>query len=204
MARALCPAHMIWPRICSRARRNDLISPSCSAGSFGSGLKSGLLDVGFHYGGRFPPHFFRRGATQELKISGPDDTKIKGSGRWMGMVSRAYEDTQMTDALKISRLVAPASLSDSEGDPDTPANKAFAGSIRKRLKPFPARDPNHRPSILTVGTGLRGCSISREALLAGIYKSYCYPEGIPRVNIPAAPLTSVGSCVWGDLYPMIR
>ena len=52
------------------------------------------------------------------------------------------------------------------------------------------------PSILTVGTGFRGCSISRGALQRGIYKVYSAPEGIPRVNIPADPLTSFGSGVW--------
>ena len=83
----------------------------------------------------------------------------------------------MTDALKISRLIAAASLSDSEDDPDAPANLAFAGSIRKRLKPFPAKELNSRPSILKVGTRFRGCSISREAPRIGIYKTYSYPAG---------------------------
>ena len=52
---------------------------------------------------------------------------------------RAYEDTQLTDALRISHLVATASLSDSEDDPDAPTDVAFVESIRKRLRPLPAR-----------------------------------------------------------------
>ena len=175
MARALCPIHRVWPRICSRVRTDDLIPPSFADGSFSSKLKSSLLDVGFRYGDRFSPHCFRRGATQELKTSGADDTHIKGAGCWRGLGFRDYADTQMAHAPKISRLVAATSLSDSEDDPDAPANLAVAESIRKRLNPLPAKEINHRPSILTAGTGFRGCSISREALRIGIYKAYSYP-----------------------------
>ena len=130
MSRALCPVRQIWPRISSRTRAGDLISLSFSAGRFGSKLKPTLLEVGFRYGGRFPPHCFRRGATQEIKTSCSGDTQIKGAGCWRGMGFRAYADTQMTDALKISRLVDTAALSDSEDDPDTPSNIAFAESPR--------------------------------------------------------------------------
>ena len=61
MEGALCPVRRIWPRICSRVRMGDLISPSFSDGSFSSKLKSSLIDVGFHYGARFSPHCFRTG-----------------------------------------------------------------------------------------------------------------------------------------------
>ena len=83
---------------------------------------------------------FRRVGTQELKVDGADDTKIKGAGCWRVMGFRAYADTQLTDALKISRLVAKATISDNEDDPDAPANAAFVESLRKRLRPFPARE----------------------------------------------------------------
>ena len=88
----------------------------------------------------------------------------------------------MTGALKISRLAALTSLSGSEGDPDAPANLAFAESIRKMMKPVPAKGLNQRPSILTAGTGFRGCSISRETLRIGIYKASSYPVAF-RVRI---------------------
>ena len=53
---------------------------------------------------------------------------------------RAYADTQLTDSLGIDRLVDTASLSDSEGDPDAPANVAFVESIRRHLRPSQARE----------------------------------------------------------------
>ena len=99
-----------------------------------------MADAVYEYGSRFSPRCFRRGATQELKVDGSGDTKIKGSGCWRGMGFMAYADTQLTDALKISRLVAKAAIADSEDDPDASANVAFAESLRKRLRPFPARE----------------------------------------------------------------
>ena len=57
-----------------------------------------------------------------------------------GMGFSAYSDTQLTEALEISRVVATATVADSEDDPDAPANVAFVESIRKRLRPFQARE----------------------------------------------------------------
>ena len=85
-------------------------------------------------------HCSRRGATQELKVDGATDTQIKGAGCWRGMGFRAYSDTQLTDALKIPRLVATETVSDSEDDPGAPDNVAFVESLRKRLRPFPASE----------------------------------------------------------------
>ena len=140
LARAICPVHLIWPRISDRVPTDGLLFPSFSAGKFRTTLKSNMTEAGYEYGSRFSSHCFRRGATQELKVDGADDTKIKGAGCWRGMGFRAYADTQLTDALKISRLVAKATISDSEDDPDAPENVAFVESLRKRLRPFPARE----------------------------------------------------------------
>ena len=140
LARAICPVHQIWHRISHRVRADDFLSPSFSAGKFGATLESNLAEAGREYGSRFSPLCFRRGETQELKVDGATDTQIKGAGCWRGMGFRAYADTQLTDALKISRLVATATFSDSVGDPDAPANVAFGESLWKRLRPFPARE----------------------------------------------------------------
>ena len=85
------------------------------------------------------------GAAKEIKTYGSGDAQIKGVGCWIRMGFRAYADTRLTDARKISRLVARTSLSDSEGDPDAPANMDFAESLRKRLNPFPPEEPDVDP-----------------------------------------------------------
>ena len=140
LARAVCPVHRIWHRISSRVRSYEFLFPSFSAGKFAITLKSNMIKAGYEFGSRFSSHCFRRGATQELKIDGASDKKLQGAGCWRGMGFRAYADTQLTDALKISRLIAKATASDSEDDPDAPHNVAFMESLRKRLRPFPARE----------------------------------------------------------------
>ena len=138
LVNAIFPAHQIWHRIDPRVRANDLQSHSLSAGRFGATLKSNLSDAGYEYGNRFPPHCFRRWATQELKVDGSSDAQIKGAGFWRAMGFRSYADTLLTDALEISRLVATASLSESEDAAGAPSNVAVTESMRKRLRPFPS------------------------------------------------------------------
>ena len=100
----------------------------------------------------------------------------------------SYSNTLRADELKISRLVAPASLSDIEDGPGGPANIAFAESLRKRLRPFPVRELGRRsPSPLTAVTGVRGRSISREVLMIGRHKAPAYPAAIPRRTSPRIP-----------------
>ena len=144
LAKAAFPAHKIWHRICLRVRTNDLLSPPFSAGSF-------LRDAEIQYNGRMlrirpsilAPLFPQR-ATQELRVDGASDTRIKGAGFRRGFGARSYADTKLTDALKISRLVATAPPSDSEDDPDASAKVAFAESMRRRPMPFPAGELAHR------------------------------------------------------------
>ena len=99
-----------------------------------------MEDAGYEYGARFSPRCFRRLATLELKGDGPNDAQIKGVGIWRAMGFRAYADTQLTGASEISRLVATASLSDSDDGADTPASVAFPESLRKCMRPFPERE----------------------------------------------------------------
>ena len=95
-----------------------------------------MTDAGYDCVHRVSPRCFRRGATQELKVDGTNDTQIKGAGRWRAMGFRANADTQLTDDLEISRIEATASLSDIADDPDAPVDVAFAESLRKRLASF--------------------------------------------------------------------
>ena len=141
LAKAVCPAHQIWPRISIRVRANDFPPPPVLFGGkvrSRAEIQSGGCGLRIWFS--ISPHCFRRVATQELKVTGATDTQIKGAGCWRGMGFRAYEDTQLTDSLKISRLVATATVSDSDDDPDAPANVAFVESMRKRFLPFPARE----------------------------------------------------------------
>ena len=66
---------------------------------------------------------------------GPKD-QIKAAGCWEGMGFRPYIDAQLTDALKISRLIARPSNSDSEEDFGAPVNIAQGTSLRAKLRPF--------------------------------------------------------------------
>ena len=123
LARAHCPVHQIWPRIGQRALPHDLLFPSIG-NSFNKLLRANLAQAGIRNAGKFPPHCFCRGATQELQVSGGFSDTIKGAGCWHGMGFRSYIDTQHTDALKASRILANATNSDSDDDADIPTNFA--------------------------------------------------------------------------------
>ena len=139
LARVLCPVHVVWPRISAGKGDYDLIFPSLTRSNFNRRLKAAMLGAGFSQGGEFSPHCFRRGATQEMSVMGSSEGQIKAAGCWSGMGFRSYTDTQISDALKISRLIAKPSTSDSEDDPEAPEQVALGNSIRKKLRPFPGR-----------------------------------------------------------------
>ena len=98
-----------------------------------------MLAAGFAQGGSFSSHCFRRGATQEIQMAGGSTDRIKEAGFWKGMGFRPYIDTQLTGALKVSRLTDRPTNSDSEDDYDSPSNIALGSSIRAKLRPFPGR-----------------------------------------------------------------
>ena len=133
------PAHVVWPRIIAGKGGYDFVFHGLARSNFNRRLKAAMLGAGFCQGGGFSPHWFRRGATQELTIAGGPDGQIKAAGCWSGMGFRAYTDTQLSGALGISRLITHPPNSDSDDDPDSPANLFVAESIRKKLRPFPGR-----------------------------------------------------------------
>ena len=77
-------------------------------------------------------------------MQGNSEGTLKSAGRWNGMGFRGYIDTQLTDALKISRIVA--SLSDSESDDETRATLRVAADegLRKKLRKFPGGETSGR------------------------------------------------------------
>ena len=137
LARTLCPVHMIWPRVIERVRIGEFLFPDLSAAGFNKELRITMADAGYSYAAMFSSHCFRRGATQELQIAESPEATIKSAGCWRAAGFRAYVDTQMTDALKIARLVASAINSDSDEE-DSPATVAFGKALKKRLRVFPA------------------------------------------------------------------
>ena len=120
---ALCPIHQIWPRVARQTRSHELLFPSIGY-RFSKLLRINLAKAGFHSADKYSPRCFRRGATHELQVSGGSSDTIKGAGRWHGVGFRSYVDTQLTDALKVSRILAKGTNSDSEDDADIPTNFA--------------------------------------------------------------------------------
>ena len=104
-----------------------------------------MVGDGYAGGGKYSPHCFRRGATQELQIAESSTDSIERTGCLAGMGFRPYIDTKMTDALKISRLMTRIADSDSEEDPAAPMNVAAGTFIRKKLRVFPIGQMGMQP-----------------------------------------------------------
>ena len=172
LARVLCPIHTIWPRIERRILPHDLLFPSIG-NSFSKLLRINLADAGIQNADKFPSHCFRRGATQELQAPGGSPDTIKGAGCWHGMGFRSYIDTQLTDALKVSRIVANATNSDSEGDADIPTNFARGDPLRKKLKVSPCKEVRIEPSQY-IGGGFPGSVVFNilDGFLCRIYEKH--------------------------------
>ena len=86
---------------------------------------------------------------------------------------RAYIDTQMTGALKITRLVAPDVNPYSEDDEGAPVNVEFGLPHKNRPKVPPYRENGRAQGVRYCRRArIRGCSISR-----AISKMRRYPTG---------------------------
>ena len=88
-------------------------------------LKGSAAESGIDRGRLLSPHCFRRGATQNLPPGGASADSLKSAGRWVGMGFRSYIDAEMTDALKISRLITRLSDSESDDGQDGPTSVAL-------------------------------------------------------------------------------
>ena len=162
IARTLCPVHRIWPELIQDKRPRGYMFPSLSASKFNKTPKRILVEAGFSNGSRYSPRCFRRGATQELPVHGNTENTIRTAGCWAGMGFRSYIDTQLTDALKISRLISRPTDSGSDDDPDAPSRIARGDSLRKKIRPFPGRECRKCGPLQYIDGGyrIRGCSIS--------------------------------------------
>ena len=139
MARVLFPPHRIWPQLADRFRTGGLLFPTPKYSS-NRHLRANLAMAGISQAGKFPSPCFRRGAAQEMQISGNPDSTLKRAGRRRCMGFRGYIEAQLTDALEISRLISTPTDSDSDGGPDAPTNFACEDSLRKKIRPFPGRE----------------------------------------------------------------
>ena len=94
------------------------------------------------------PTVFARGAKQDLLSAGHPERRMKAACRWPLMGFRSYIDTQMTGALKITRLIAPSINSDIEDGAVFPIRTPRADALRGKLRIFPGRElPQYGPNI---------------------------------------------------------
>ena len=114
-----------------------------------------LARAGIQNAGKFASHCFRRGDTRELQVSGCSSDTIKGAGCWRGMGLRSYIDTHLIDSLKVSRILANATNSDSEDDADIPTNFARCDPLRKKPMSFPDKEGRIEHSQ-PIGVGFPG------------------------------------------------
>ena len=189
LARALCPIHQVWHRMAQRTRPHELLFPPIGY-AFSKLLRTNSAKAGFRSAGKFPSHCFRRGATQELQVSGGSSGTIKGAGCWRGMGFRSYVDTQLTDALKVSRILARATNSDSEDDADIPTSFARGDPLRKKLKVSPGKEVRIEPSQNIDGgcPGAAGVQYPGWIPFADSRKARIRPGGCPGSNNPRITL----------------
>ena len=95
-----------------------------------------MTRLGYNQGGKYSSRAFRRGATQEIKDSGPTLALIIQSGTWTRAGYKSYLGLQADYAVNISRFVLDAIGSDSdEPDESGPRNER---KMRKRLRGSPS------------------------------------------------------------------
>ena len=135
LARVLSPVHRVWPRIILRTPARGFLFHRLTATKSNIQLKRGSMASDLARGEKFASRCFRRGATQDLLTAGPATATSRGSGRRWGVGFKAYIDTQMADALKISPLLDKVSDSESETE-DGHSNLSGGDPIREKIRPL--------------------------------------------------------------------
>ena len=84
-----------------------------------------MTKLRYDQGRKYSPHAFRRGATEEIKNSGPTFATVIKSGGWAAAGYKSYLDLQADEAVNISKLLLDTTNSDSnDTDPtDLPAEQ---------------------------------------------------------------------------------
>ena len=142
----LCPVHAVWPQIRDRVDAGGPLFPVFTANNFNRKLKQTTTALKCPEGGRFSPHAFRRGATQEIKNSGSTFATIVKSGTWLSARYRNYLDLSADEAINISTLLLDTLGSDSEdSDPGVVKKRPTEKAIIKRAREVPMTFRNDSP-----------------------------------------------------------
>ena len=145
-ARKICPPHRIWPLLGISCGPGDLLFPEFTSHNVNRKLKFTLTKLGFPDGRKFTPNAFRRGATQELLMTGNSLEVIKGPGGWWGSGFRSYVDLEMDHAFRISRALIALSDSDSSDQWDLPKAASADKKRRRKWRHTHARAPSQTSS----------------------------------------------------------
>ena len=124
----------------SSVMSHGFLFPRLTASRFRRALKGSAVEAWIDRGPLLSSHCFRLGATQNLLTDGASTDSLKSAGCWRGMGFRAYIGTEMTGALKISRLTKRLSDAESDDGKGGPTTVALGPSVRKKLRTFPAID----------------------------------------------------------------
>ena len=126
------PPHRIWPLLRNSCKAGGLLFPDVTRHNANRILKFTLAKLRFQDAHKFTSKAFRRGATQELLMTGNSLEVVKGSGGWWGSGFRSYVDIEMDHAFRISRaLIALRDSDSSDAGDKPPAEKADRKRRRK-------------------------------------------------------------------------
>ena len=103
-----------------RAKPGSFIFPSFTRTNINRILKKTMILAVFDSGGIYPPHAFRRGATQETIASGSTFSVILTTGTWDAPGYRYYLDAHLDEALNIARIIMEHANSDSSDEDKSP------------------------------------------------------------------------------------
>ena len=154
-ARKICPPHRIWPLLRASGGPGELLFPEFTRHNVNRKLKFTLAKLGFPDGHKFTSKAFRRGATQELLMTGNSLEVIKGSGGCWGSSFRSYVDLEMDHAFRISRALIALSDSDSSDQGDLPKAASADQKRRRKWRHTHARAPSQTSSASETSSSIR-------------------------------------------------
>ena len=128
-----CPIHAIWEIIRRRVRPGGALVPALSSRNFNPMTKRVFAKAAIPDAERFPPHCFRRGATQALKNSQASARLLAGSGAWNSRAVLGYVDLTQDESAELSAVLLDPSLSSDSEDDLLPSRAA----VRKRILRLP-------------------------------------------------------------------
>ena len=89
---SLCPAHVVWPQVSSRAGEGEPVFPPDIATSSLTWLRFALEARGLPNASGFGLHSLRRGSVQKILDKGGDLGTIMRAGSWRSGAFKTYLD----------------------------------------------------------------------------------------------------------------